>query len=334
MTALIIGIMAGLAAVALISMIIDNLHFVVRTYRLRSSRIRRAVKLVFISDLHEKSYGSDNEKVVEAIKKISPDAVVVGGDLIVYGTVKKIYRRSLKDGEEIRDPETEWMKHSLSLMKRLAQICPVWFVQGNHELRMEHYEELGDYNKKFIDEMTEAGVRFLHNGSAALTKEERAGEESGIVVQGLELPMKFYEKFRRTPLSGEELKALIGEADRSVYTVLLSHIPVYFPQYAKWGADLCLCGHVHGGLMRLPFIGGVMGTRPSLFPRYSGGQYFYKAVTDGKPHLSSMVLTCGLGMHTLPIRIFNPGEVSVIELLPVSLRQEDSDGTKQDSSGH
>lgn len=334
MIALIIKILAVLIAVMIITMIIDNRRFVVRTYRLRSSRIKKRLKLVYIADLHEKAYGEDNEKLAEKIKELAPDAVIVGGDLIVYGKVNSLYQKSDGNGQAASDPGTDWMKNSLSLMRRLTQICPVWFVQGNHELRMEHYEELGDYNKKFIDEMTEAGVRFLHNGSAALTKEERAGEESGIVVQGLELPMKFYEKFRRTPLSGKELKALIGEADRSVYTVLLSHIPVYFPQYAKWGADLCLCGHVHGGLMRLPFIGGVMGTRPSLFPRYSGGQYFYKAVTDGKPHLSSMVLTCGLGMHTLPIRIFNPGEVSVIELLPASLRQEDSDGTKQDSSGH
>ena len=334
MAALIIRIIAVLILVMIAVLIIDNMRFVVRRYKLRSDKIRYPVRIAFIADLHEKAYRNDNEKLVEKIRECAPDVILVGGDLIVSGKVFKAGEERAGSPDPGRDTGTEWMKSGLSLMRRLTQICPVWFVQGNHELRMEHYEELGDYNKKFIDEMTEAGVRFLHNGSAALTKEERAGEESGIVVQGLELPMKFYEKFRRTPLSGEELKALIGEADRSVYTVLLSHIPVYFPQYAKWGADLCLCGHVHGGLMRLPFIGGVMGTRPSLFPRYSGGQYFYKAVTDGKPHLSSMVLTCGLGMHTLPIRIFNPGEVSVIELLPVSLRQEDSDGTKQDSSGH
>ncbi len=80
--------------------------------------------------------------------------------------------------------------------------------------------------------------------------------------------------------------------------------------------------------MRLPVLGGVVGTRPSLFPKYSGGQYFYSAVTDKKKHLSSMVLTCGLGMHTLPIRIFNPGEVSVIELEPVNKKQEDNNGTE------
>ena len=337
---MIIKIFAVLIPVVAASLIIDNLRFVVRKYRLRSDKIMYPVKIVFIADLHEKAYRNDSEKLVEKIRQCAPDAILVGGDLIVSGKVFKDDEKRKNGPDPEKEPDTEWMKNSLSLMRRLTQICPVWFVQGNHELRLEYYEELGDYNKKFIDEMTAAGVRFLHNGAVDLTKESRAGEKSGVVLQGLELPMKFYEKFRRTLLSGEELTALIGEADRSVYTVLLSHIPVYFPQYAKWGSDLCLCGHVHGGLMRLPFIGGVMGTRPSLFPRYSGGQYFCRAVTDGKEHLSSMVLTCGLGMHTLPIRIFNPGEVSVVELLPArqsicrDLKQEEQDGNKQDSSGH
>ena len=72
-----------------------------------------------------------------------------------------------------------------------------------------------------------------------------------------------------------------------------------------------------------------MGTRPNLFPRYSCGQYFYCARTDGKKHLSSMVLTCGLGMHTLPIRIFNPGEISLVELIPADeAEQEEKNGTE------
>ena len=145
---------------------------------------------------------------------------------------------------------------------------------------------------------------------------------------------KYSTSSERNILKREVVEKLIGRPDPKRFTVLLTHSPVYFDTYALWGADLSLCGHVHGGLMRLPFIGGVMGTRPNLFPKYSGGQYFYRAVTGKEEHISSMVLTCGLGMHTLPIRIFNPGEVSVIELVPANLKQEDADGTKQDNSGH
>ncbi len=329
MTVLVIKILAVLIAVMIISMVIDNRRFVVRSYRLRSSRIKKQLKLVFIADLHEKSYGQDNEKLVERIKQLQPDAVIVGGDLIVYGQVNRLCEESLGSGHKADDTGTDWMKHTLSLMKRLAQICPVFFAEGNHELRLEYYEELNPYDARFLEEMEKAGVRMLHNSAV----DPVGGNESGVLLQGLELPMKYYKKFKRTRLTEEELRAMIGEPDRSAYTVLVSHIPVYFPTYAQWGADLCLCGHVHGGLMRLPAIGGVMGTRPNLFPRYSCGQYFYSAQTGGEKHLSSMVLTCGLGMHTLPIRIFNPGEISFVELLPADLEQEEGNGTEQNNSG-
>ena len=329
MTALVIKLSAVLIAVMIISMVIDNRRFVVRTYRLRSSRIKKKLKLVFIADLHEKSYGADNEELVERIKELSPDAVIAGGDLIVYGKVNKLYEESLRSGQQTDDTGTDWMKHSLSLMRRLAQICPVYFAEGNHELRLDYFEELNAYDVRFLKEMETAGVRMLHNSAV----DPSGSNDSGVLLQGLELPMKYYTKFKRTRLSEEELRAMIGEPDRSAYTVLVSHIPVYFPTYAKWGADLCLCGHVHGGLMRLPVIGGVMGTRPNLFPRYSCGQYFYRAQTGGEKHLSSMVLTCGLGMHTLPIRIFNPGEISFVELLPADLEQEEGNGTEQNNGG-
>ena len=176
MIVLIIKILAALIAVMIISMIIDNRRFVVRTYRMRSSRIKKPVKLVLIADLHEKSYGKDNEKLVEKIKELAPDAVIVGGDLIVYGQVNRLCEESLGSGHKADDTGTDWMKHSLSLMKRLAQICPVFFAEGNHELRLEYYEELNAYDDKFREEMEKAGVRMLYNGAVdPVRKDMRPG---------------------------------------------------------------------------------------------------------------------------------------------------------------
>lgn len=297
-------------------MVIDNHRFVVRRYTLRSAKVRYPVRLVFIADLHEKSYGRDNEAIVEAVSSLDPDAVLVGGDLIVSGKVKRDARRQ-ENGKGVPEPaDTGWMRNSLSLMKRLGRISKVWFVSGNHEGRLSYYKDYCQYNRLFIEEMEKAGVRFLHNECADPCAEAHDGADSGIRLQGLELPMRYYKKFTKTELTQEELGRLLGEADPSVYTVLLSHMPVYFEQYAVWGADLCLCGHVHGGLMRLPLIGGVMGTRPNLFPKYSGGQYSFPKGSGESGEKSTMILTCGLGMHTLPIRIFNPGEISCVDLLP------------------
>jgi len=90
---------------------------------------------------------------------------------------------------------------------------------------------------------------------------------------------------------------------------LIAHDPDYFPKYADWGADLVLSGHVHGGMVRVPFWGkGVVSPNVRLFPKYDGGEF-----TIGK---SRMLLSRGLGMHTIPIRLFNPGEILEVELMP------------------
>ena len=307
-----------LAAVFFIAvMIIDNHRFVVRRYTVRSGAVRSPVRIVFIADLHEKDYGGGNEDLVREIAALQPDMILVGGDLIISGKVKSHSRKS--DGPAgnggANSAEAEWMKNSIALMKKLSRICPVWFVRGNHESRLSYVEELREFEALFKAEMEAAGVHYIENSCVDPGEVCSGCADSGIRLQGLELPMDYYTKFKKTALSVEDLENLIGKPDPSVFTILLTHSPVYFETYVLWGADLCLCGHVHGGLMRLPLIGGVMGTRPNLFPKYSGGRYFYRTGEQDGNRAGTMVLTCGLGMHTLPIRIFNPGEISVIELL-------------------
>ena len=109
-------------------------------------------------------------------------------------------------------------------------------------------------------------------------------------------------------MEDEYLKETLGEHKEGVYQILLAHNPEYFEEYAAWGADLVLSGHVHGGIMRLPLLGGVISPKLVLFPKYDGGRFYEKD--------STMILSRGLGMHTLPIRIFNPAELVVIHLLP------------------
>ena len=104
------------------------------------------------------------------------------------------------------------------------------------------------------------------------------------------------------------LKRLLGKPSAGEYNILIAHNPDYFPAYAEWGADLVLSGHVHGGIMRLPLLGGVLSPALRLFPKYDGGLF-----QEGG---STMILGRGLGSHTIPIRIFNPGELIVVTLEP------------------
>ena len=103
--------------------------------------------------------------------------------------------------------------------------------------------------------------------------------------------------------------SILGPCDRENYTVLLAHNPDYFPRYASWGADLVCSGHVHGGVARVPFWGkGMISPSLRLFPRYDGG-----AFQEGK---STMLLSRGLGAHTIPFRLFNPAELLLVEFRP------------------
>ena len=107
-------------------------------------------------------------------------------------------------------------------------------------------------------------------------------------------------------MNGDYIKELIGTADKDSFNVLLAHNPDYFPAYAQWGADLVLSGHVHGGMVRIPWWKGVVSPSIRLFPKYDGGKF-----EEGN---STMILSRGLGMHTIPVRLFNPAEIVVVEL--------------------
>ena len=107
----------------------------------------------------------------------------------------------------------------------------------------------------------------------------------------------------------DQLKDELGNCEEDgAYHILLAHNPVYFKQYAAWGADLTLSGHLHGGIIRLPLIGGVITPQAKLFPRYSAGKY-----EIGEKW---MIVSRGLGTHTIPIRFNNKPELSVIHLIP------------------
>ena len=102
------------------------------------------------------------------------------------------------------------------------------------------------------------------------------------------------------------LEKHIGKANAQFCNILIAHNPEYFKEYADWGADFVLSGHVHGGIMRLPLLGGVISPSYKLFPKYDGGVF-----REGK---STMLLGRGMGSHTLPFRFFNPAELLVVTL--------------------
>ncbi len=262
-------------------MLYDSNRFVVVQHQAVDERIRKKARAVVLSDLHNKSYGRNNEKLLAAIRQQDPDFVLIAGDIL-----------TARPGESFAP--------AVQFLQELAGMYPVYYGNGNHEHRLKLYPKTyGDMGEAYAKELSGMGIQPLVNSHVLLA-------EYGIAVYGLEMDKFYYKRFRIPSMAPAYLEGILGEPMGGYYNILLAHNPDFFPRYAAWGADLVLSGHVHGGVARVPFWGkGIISPGYRLFPRYDGGIF-----REGK---SVMVLSRGLGMHTIPVRLFNPGELWVVD---------------------
>lgn len=280
----IITVIAVILVILAWIMLYDSNRFVVRHYSLRDRRIRKPVKAVVLADLHNKRYGKENERLLQAIDGIKPDMILIAGDIL---TAK---------------PKAS-LDIAVDLLTKLAAKYPIYYGNGNHEHRLKLYPETyGDMAERYEEELQKIGIRRLVN-------EYTDPADYGIRIYGSEIDKLYYKRFGIKPMDPEYLRDLLGQPSDEMYTILIAHNPDYFPKYADWGADLVLAGHVHGGMVRVPFWGkGVVSPNVRLFPKYDGGRFALGNAT--------MLLSRGLGMHTIPVRLFNPGEILEVDLLP------------------
>lgn len=269
---------------SLFEMMRELRSFRVTRYPVVSKKLRGTkYRILFLSDLHNYEYGEKNDTLLLAVKKEKPDLILIGGDMLV----------GKKDCS---------FRVAADFVKKLTLVCPVYYANGNHEQRMK--EKTGEYGMAYSlyqRELLEAGVHFLENES-----EEIPVGGDVIRVTGLEIPGNCYTRFQKVKLEEKEIIRRVGRCDKTSFQILLAHNPAYMKEYLFWGADLILSGHLHGGVVRIPGLGGIISPGFVLFPRYSGGCYYEKEQT--------VVVSKGMGSHTIPIRLFNPAEIVVLEL--------------------
>lgn len=284
MADILITVVVVLAIILIWVMLYDSNRFVVQVHRITDKRIRKTARAVVLADLHNKRYGRENERLLEAIRQQKPDFILVAGDLI-----------TAKPGKSL--------KPAIQILKDLAQDYPIYYGNGNHEYRLKLYPKTyGNMAQEYGQALGELGIEPLVNDHIILA-------EYGLAVYGVEIDKKLYRRFQIPTMPEDYMNGILGQAPEEMYTVLLAHNPDYFPRYADWGADLVLSGHVHGGVARVPFLGkGVVSPGLRLFPKYDGGIFH-----EGE---STMVLSRGLGMHTIYVRLFNPAELWVMEFEP------------------
>lgn len=285
MIKIILIIVAVFIVYCLIEMIRELRDFRVTKYRICSQKlngIKREKKIIFLSDLHNRMYGEENERLLESIRNQHPDLILIGGDMLVR-----------KDGNSY--------DKTVHFLAKLPGICPVYCANGNHEQKLKElpdkYEQSYEEYKKAL---TASGIHMLENASETVKL-----DEVPVKLSGLEIPLGAYARFGRKELSLKEITDRIGEHGDD-YQILLAHHPGYMKEYLAYGADLILGGHYHGCVVQLPGIGGVISTNFTLFPKYSGGIY-----PEGE---QTAVVSRGLGTHSVPLRLWNWPELIVLEL--------------------
>lgn len=278
----IIGILLLACAVCAFVVVMDSNRFVVREYALESDKIEKDIQFVFLSDLHNKCYGKHNQRLFHAIEECRPDFILCGGDMVTANPGAK--------------PDV-----AIRFMQSLAPKYRIYYANGNHEQRLRLYpEKYGDMHEIYDAALKKCGIERLLNQTDYWGK--------NIAIHGLELDRKYYKRFRKNVPEAEEIKKLFlpAKCENRDYHILLAHNPEYFDVYARTGVDLVLSGHVHGGVARIPIAGGMISPSFQIFPKYDGG-IFEK---DG----CTMILSRGLGTHTIPIRFLNPAELVFVTI--------------------
>ena len=248
-------------------------------FTVRSSKISEPFRIVLVSDLHEHQFGRDNEKLAVKIREQSPDLIIIDGDMI--------------------NGDSENADTAVELVRALKETAPVYYSFGNHEYS---YMEAG--HEDLTEELEAAGAVVLNYQSIDIDVKGNQIRLGGLYEYGFETGMQSEEENERAIPYLEEY------ADTDRYLIMCAHRPESFYPWDmadQWGIDLVLSGHLHGGQVIIPGVGGLYNSLDGFFPKFDYGQY--------KLGDSDMVITRGLGSNPkmLP-RFNNPPEIAVVEV--------------------
>lgn len=264
-----------LFVILVIRLYIDNNVFEVSYIDFEDDEIPQSfinTKILHISDLHNKSYGDNNIVLLNKIHEIAPDYIFLTGDMV-----------SSKDTD---------FSTFYSFASKIGSKYSCFYILGNHEMDLTNSER-----KAIYETLESYNITVLDNEMVQLEKNDEI-----INVYGMWYNPKYYVK---EDFQLDNMQKILGSSLES-FNILLTHNPDDFEIYADWGADLIFSGHVHGGMIRLPFVGGVISPNRTLFPKYDSGIYEYNE--------SNLVVSRGMSRGSSGIRLFNQPELVVVTL--------------------
>lgn len=258
----------------------SNWQINVTKYEIHSDQIPtsfKGFKIAQVSDLHNRDFGKENNRLIKKIHAQNPDIVVLTGDMV-------------------STTDTDFTPF-YDFVSEVANNYPTYYIVGNHEQALE------EHKLKEIEQFLDAnGVIRLDN--EVVTLEDGADK---IYVYGMWFHLMYYKNAKDDSIHfGVEQMNKIISPPKDGFAIGLIHNPVYFHTYANWGMDLVLSGHMHGGIINVPFKGGLLSPEIEFFPTFDAGYFSYKD--------SQMIISRGLGDSISIPRLFNMPELVMIEL--------------------
>lgn len=220
----------------------ENHHLVVTYYDYESNKIvdgLNGYRIVQISDLHNATFGRDNNKLVSKIINLSPDIVVITGDIV--------------------DSNHTDIDAAIQFVQDISKTCPVYYVTGNHEYWLSEADR-----QALMKGLEGAGAVVLNNEKITVSKGTASFELIGLDDKSL---------------GDNTLKSLTDSCSDEDFIVVLAHEPQYIQEYSRTKTDLLLSGHAHGGQFILPFIGAVVAPDQGFLPEYTAGEYQMNEMT-------------------------------------------------------
>lgn len=220
----------------------ENHHLVVTYYDYESNKIvdgLNGYRIVQISDLHNATFGKDNNKLISKIINLSPDIVVITGDIV--------------------DSNHTDIDAAIQFVQDISKTCPVYYVTGNHEYWLSEADR-----QALMKGLEGAGAVVLNNEKITVSKGTASFELIGLDDKSL---------------GDNTLKSLTDSCSDEDFIVVLAHEPQYIQEYSRTKTDLLLSGHAHGGQFILPFIGAVVAPDQGFLPEYTAGEYQMNEMT-------------------------------------------------------
>jgi len=187
--------------------------------------------IVQISDLHNKCFGIRNHRLIEEIKRLEPDMIVITGDLV--------------------DSNHTNIDTAIVFLEQAVTIAPCYYITGNHELWLEEEDRTDLMNR-----IEKTGTFILDNEIISISE-----KDTSFTLVGLD----------DASLLGTTLHEMTKDISQEEFVLLLAHEPQYFLNYNKENVDLILSGHAHGGQVRLPYVGGLVAPGQGFLPEYTDG---------------------------------------------------------------